>query len=133
MKCTKVWLGLRLRSNKIMWSEIFILFWILKLYNWTIKLISDRNRIMYMKVKLFSMKIRSELYLQINMKLWEKSSELGMGESHYLSLLSNAIKQKWTPHKFAHLLNNSFLKKIIIIINMFLLHFLVRWKVSINC
>jgi hypothetical protein len=133
MKCTKVWLGLRLRSNKIMWSEIFILFWILKLYNWTIKLISDRNWIMYMKVKLFFMKIRSELYLQINMKLWEKSSELGMGESHYLSLLSSAIKQKWTPHKFAHLLNNSFLKKIIIIINMFLLHFLVQWKVSINC
>jgi hypothetical protein len=56
-----------------------------------------------------------------------------MGESRYHSLLQNAIKQKWIPRKFAHLLNNSFQKKIIIITNMFLLHFLVPWKVSIRC
>jgi len=42
-----------------------------------------------------------------------------MGESHYHSLLPNAIKLKWIHRKFAHLLNNSFQEKIIIIINMF--------------
>ena len=56
-----------------------------------------------------------------------------MGESPYHSLLQNAFKQKWIRRKFAHLLNNNYLKKIIIIINMFLIHFLVQWKVSISC
>jgi len=67
------------------------------------------------------------------MKLCGKSLELGMEGFRYHNLLQNALKQKWNHRKFAHLLNNNFPKKIIIIINMFLIHFPVLWKVSIRC
>lgn len=47
----------------------------------------------------------------------------------YHNLLVNVIKRKWIQDKSVHLLNNNFLERIIIIINMFLVNFLVRWKV----